>query len=104
MDVLNFYLGAYGYPFALLLFLVAAIIAFHKTKQRSAIFMVIGFGGALVGHLLRNYGIGPPTYTEAGDALFTVPAWHTAGLTISILGFLLASASLLAFVHKSTQT
>lgn len=103
MDVVNFYLGVYGFPFALLLFLIASISACYKTKQRSAVFMAIGFGAALLGHFLRNYGISPPSYTEAGDALFTVPAWHTAGLTIGSLGFLLAAVSVLVFVHKSTR-
>jgi hypothetical protein len=104
MDVINFYLASYGYPFALLLFLIAAIFAFHKTNQRAAIFMVIGFASTLVGHLLQNFGIAPPTYTEVGDALFEVPAWHAVGRTIGILGILLASASLLVFVRKTNQT
>ena len=104
MVVLNFYLAAYGYPAALVLFLTAAVFALRKTGQRAAIFMVVGFAGVLLGHVLQNYGTGPPTYTAAGDALFEVPAWHALGQTAGILGTMLASVSLLVFIRKTPRS
>ena len=103
MALFNHYLLAIGFPAALILFLAAAIIAFVRSKRPAALFMIIGFALAIVGHFLQNYGIGAPTLTEAGDAVFDLPPWFYQGRIIFALGILLGSASLVVFVRGTAQ-
>ncbi len=101
MSMFERYLFLVVYALTMILFLFGSFTLYRKTRHSAAILMMIGFGLALAGFFIKNYGVQGLAQHAQGGSFLDYQVLLKIGVYMGMLGLLASAVSFINYARSN---
>lgn len=101
MNTLEHYLFLAVYPLTMMLFLFGAFTLYRKTGNSATMAMMIGFGLALAGFFIKNYGMQGLAQQTHNNTFLDYQFLLKIGVYMGLLGLLVAAVNFIKYARSN---